>query len=102
MTATFVEEPVLTLRGVDLLLDAKGSSSSDELIVQMKDWCYFNSYFIFFFNAFIRILTYDFVVLSVFFPGTTTRFLVLHVLNIFPVFLMSVLPKSCSSGKFRS
>lgn len=101
MTATFVEEPVLTLRGVDLLLDARGSLCSDELMVQMKDWCNFNSCFIFY-NAFICILTYDFVVLSVFLPGTTTRFFVLHVLNIFPVFPMSVLPKLCSSGKFRS
>ncbi len=60
MTATFVEEPVLTLRGVDLLLDAKGLSCSDELMVQMKDWCNFNSCFIFIYNSFIYILTYDF------------------------------------------
>ncbi len=34
--ASFLEEPVLALRGVDL----QGPSCSDELLVQMKDWCY--------------------------------------------------------------
>lgn len=34
--ASFLEEPVLALRGVDL----QGTSCSDELLVQMKDWCY--------------------------------------------------------------
>jgi hypothetical protein len=34
--ASFVEEHVVALRGVDL----QGSSCSDELLVQMKDWCF--------------------------------------------------------------
>jgi len=40
-----VEESALALRGVDLLPDSNGFCCSDELLVQMKDWCYGMTYF---------------------------------------------------------
>jgi hypothetical protein len=39
MTTTIMEEHAVNLVGVDLLVDSQGSFCSDELLVQIKEWC---------------------------------------------------------------
>ena len=45
MTASIMEEHAGNLVGVDLLVDSQGSSCSDELLVQMKEWYSQNLHF---------------------------------------------------------
>jgi hypothetical protein len=39
ITASIMEEHAVSFDGVDLLVDCQSCACSDELLVQMKEWC---------------------------------------------------------------